>query len=143
VDLLQDSGLNFQLSHNRIAISGNRRQVCKSKEGAMPRVTRPELPDGPHVRYRLETTAQIPEAVHRFLPEVERDPRLHALSFVDPLAVAEELGIAVSPAVARVVRRGLAGAVTFDRRSLDDDGRLRGLGTIRWRPKPLPDGGRR
>jgi len=103
----------------------------------------PELPGVPHLRYRIDTAVQIPEAVHRFHPEVERDPRLHALSFVDPLAVAQELGIAVSPAVARIVRRGLAGTVTFDRRSLDSNGQLRGLGTIRWRPKALPERGRR
>lgn len=95
----------------------------------------PEIDGVPRLRCRIDRLSQIPEAVRRFLPEVEADPRLHALSFVDPLLVANELGISVAPAVARTVRRGLASAVTFDLASLDADGRLRGVGTIRWRPK--------
>jgi hypothetical protein len=97
-----------------------------------------ELPsiDGvPRLRYRIDTMSQIPEAVRRFLPEVERDPRLHALSFVDPLRVANELGIAVSPVVARTVRRSLSGALTFNLQSLDAHGRLRGVGKVRWMPR--------
>ena len=98
-------------------------------------VTLPDVPGVPPLRYRIDDVSQIPEAVRRFLPEVESDPRLHALSFVDPLRLAtEELGIAISPVVARMVRRRLAGVVSFDPRSLDADGRLRGVGQIRWRP---------
>jgi hypothetical protein len=104
--------------------------------------TLPRLPGVPHVRFRIDKPSQIQDAVRLFLPEVEHDPRLHALSFVDPLVVANELGVVVSPLVARVVRRGLAGAVTFDRHSLDATGSLVGVGTIRWRPKAGPGAGR-
>jgi hypothetical protein len=100
----------------------------------------PNVPGVPQVRYRIDDPSQIPEAVQRFLPEAESDPRLHALSFVDPLQVANQLGIVVSPLVARVVRRGLGAAVTFDQNSLDAEGRLRGQGTMRWRPKTAQGG---
>lgn len=100
----------------------------------------PRVPGVAQMRYRIDQPSQIPEAVRRFLPEVEGDPRLHALSFVDPLLVANQLGIVVSPLVARVVRRGLASVVTFDRSSLDAQGRLRGLGTMRWRPRTTQGG---
>jgi hypothetical protein len=100
------------------------------------RIDLPDVPGVPRLRYRIDEVSQIPEAVRRFLPEVEANPRLHTLSFVDPLRLAtEELGIAVSPVVARAVRRGLAGAVSFDLSSLDAEGRLQGMGQIHWRPK--------
>lgn len=95
----------------------------------------PEIEGVARLRFRVETLAQIPEAVRRFLPEVEASPRLHALSFVDPLRVANELGIAVAPAVARTVRRAFGGIVSFDDRSLDPHGKLRGVGNIRWIPR--------
>lgn len=101
----------------------------------------PVVRDVPRVRMRIDRPSQISEAVRRFLPEVERDPRLHALSFVNPLQVALELAVVVSPLVARIVRRGLASTVTFDTRSLDEHGRLRGLGEIHWRPKTTQRGG--
>jgi hypothetical protein len=82
-----------------------------------------------------DEVSQIPEVVRRYLPEVEADPRLLALSFVDPLRLANDhLGIAVSPRVARAVRRGLRGMVSFDLSSLDPGGRLRGIEAISWRP---------
>jgi hypothetical protein len=95
----------------------------------------PHVPGVPHLRYRVDKVGQIPEAIRCFLSEVEADPRLHALSFIDPLRLANELGIAVSPAVARTVRRGLAGVLSFDLESLDANGRLRGIEKINWRPK--------
>src|SRR5262245_27950917 len=64
--------------------------------------SQPVVPGVPALRMRVDRVEQIAEAVRRFLPEVERDARLHARSFIDPLAVANELGIAVSPLVARV-----------------------------------------
>jgi hypothetical protein len=116
-------------------------QAVAESEAAGDRIM-PDVPGAPLVRYRIDHPSEIPAAVQTFLPEVERDPKLHALSFVDPLAVANQLGIVVSPSVARVVRRGLASVVTFDQRSLDSEGRLRGQGTMRWRPKTLPGGDR-
>jgi hypothetical protein len=95
----------------------------------------PDVPGVPRLRHRIDEVSEIPEVVRLFLPEVEADARLHALSFVDPLRVANELGIAVSPTIARTVRRGLAGSVSFDLGSLDPEGRLVGVGEIRWRPK--------
>ncbi len=57
------------------------------------------------MRFRIDEVSQIPGAVRRFIREVEADPRLHALSFGDPLRLAtEEVGVAISPTVARVVR---------------------------------------
>jgi hypothetical protein len=102
----------------------------------------PSVPGVPHLRCRIDEVSQIPGIVRRFLPEVESDPRLHALSFVDPLRLAtEELGIAVSALVARIVRRELSGAVSFNPDSLNEQGLLRGLGQIRWRPKEQSDTG--
>lgn len=95
----------------------------------------PNVTGVPRLRYRIDDVSQIPIAVRKFLPEIEADARLHALSFVDPLRVANELGIAVSPSIARTVRRGLAGSVSFDLGSLDSEGQLVGVGEIRWRPK--------
>lgn len=95
----------------------------------------PEVPGVPRLRYRIDKVTEIAEAMRKFLPEVEADPRLHALSFVDPLAVANELGIAVSKIVARTVRRRFIGVLSFDPKSLDPGGRLRGVGSIRWDPQ--------
>lgn len=95
----------------------------------------PDVPGVPILRDRIDEISQIPEFVRRYLPEVEADPRLLALSFVDPLRLASDhLGIAVSPRVARAVRRGLRGMVSFELDSLDPDGRLRGIEAISWRP---------
>lgn len=94
----------------------------------------PDVPGVPRLRDRIDEIAQIPEFVRRYLPEVESDPRLHAMSFVDPLRLATDvLGIAVSPRVARAVRRGLRSMVSFDLTSLDAQGRLHGIEAIRWR----------
>jgi hypothetical protein len=80
----------------------------------------------------LEDPAQIPELMKQLLPRVEADPRLHALSFSDPLRLAEELGVTVTPRMARLIRRALASAVSFDaQRSLVD---APGLVKIQWRP---------
>jgi hypothetical protein len=123
-----------RVRHAAEAIAQNYADFAQREE-----VDLPQVPGVPPLRYRLDQISQIPEAVSRFLPEVEADPRLHALSFVDPLRLAtEELGIAVSPLVARAVRIALTGEVSFDIGSLDEQGRLRGMGRIRWRPKSAP-----
>ncbi len=107
-----------------------------TSKGSSGELTPTDIPGVPRLRHRIDHLSQVAEAVRRFLPEVEASPRLHALSFVDPLRVANELGVAVSPAVARSVRRGLSGIVSFDLSSLDDHGDLRGgMGQIHWRPK--------
>lgn len=84
----------------------------------------------------IDDISQIPDFVRRYLPKVEADPKLLALSFVDPLKLAtDHLGIAVSSQVARAVRRGLRAMVTFDLAALGPDGQLRGVSNVRWRPK--------
>jgi hypothetical protein len=97
----------------------------------------PDVPGVPRLRARVDEVAQIPDVVSRFLPEVRADPRLLAMSFADPLRLATDvLGIAVSPVVARAVRAGLRGLVSFDLAVLDDNGRLRGIDSARWWAKP-------
>jgi hypothetical protein len=97
---------------------------------------KPPSVDGvPRLRARVESAAQLPAVVRRYLPEIEKDPSLLALSLVDPLRLVNRLGIAIAPAAAQNVRRALAGKFTFDLGSLDEHGRLRGIGPIKWRPR--------
>jgi hypothetical protein len=57
----------------------------------------PDVPGVPRLRDRIDEVSQLPEVVRRYLPEVEADPRLLALSFVDPLRLAtDHPGMAVS-----------------------------------------------
>jgi hypothetical protein len=87
-------------------------------------------PDGREDPERLRCA----EAVQEFLLLVESNARLQALSFVDPLRVANELGITVSPLVAHNTPRSGWGSL-LDVNSLDSEGRLVGVGEIRRRPK--------
>lgn len=92
----------------------------------------PDVPSVPRLRARLDDPRDIPAFAREFLPLVERDPRLHRLSFVNPLRLAtDELGIAISPAVARFVRRTMRGAVSFEDTTPTDNA-LRGITRIRW-----------
>jgi hypothetical protein len=96
----------------------------------------PDVPGVPKLRGTIEDVRQIPAFVREWLPIVECDPRLHALSFRDPLRLAtDELGIRIAPRVARHVRRALRGAVSFDARDVDCEGRMPGITRIAWRPK--------
>ena len=96
----------------------------------------PHVPGVPHLRYRVDDVSQIPEAVRRFLPEVEADPRLHALSFVDPLRLAvEELGVVISPVVARAVRRALGGWLSFNAAEVLEQGTVPAITRARWLPR--------
>jgi hypothetical protein len=101
-------------------------------------VSLPDVPGVPHLHTLIDDPTQIPVVVRELLPRVQADPRLHALSFTDPIRLAtDELGVALSPRVARIARRALASAVSFDpARSLDPQGRGQGgLVRIQWRPK--------
>jgi hypothetical protein len=94
------------------------------------------------LRMRVDEAAQIAPLVAKLMPTIEADPRLLALSFSDPLVLAVELGIAVSPKLARQIQRGLSTIVPFDsaRGPLDPSGRGRfGITSIRWRPHPGKD----
>jgi hypothetical protein len=98
------------------------------------------LPPLPHIPY-LETTVteagQLHEALHTRLKVVQADERLLNLSFIDPLRLGcEELGVAVTPAVALEVRRRLHGVLSFDQEEYvevrDTKRPLHGISHIRW-----------
>jgi hypothetical protein len=86
-------------------------------------------------RIVVERAEQIPALVQEYLPRVEADPKLHALSFIDPIRVARELGIEIAPALERAIRRRLRGVFTFDERGLDANGNVAGFRNLRWRPR--------
>ena len=96
----------------------------------------PSVAGVPHLADSLTKVSQIASLVERYLPVVQADPALLAQSFRDPLAVAtERLGIAVSPAVARHVRRAMKGMVSFDGHDAPLHGKRNGVVRIAWRPK--------
>jgi hypothetical protein len=98
-------------------------------------VRRSELPDVagvPRLRGRIENLAQLAVCVEAVLPIVEDDRDLHALSFVNPLRLAvDHLGLAISPTMARYVRRALHGAISFGP-AAEPDRVFKGLRRMRW-----------
>jgi hypothetical protein len=105
--------------------------------GAAPKSKRssrtlPTVQGVPRLVATLDKVPDIPGFVRKYLPEVAKNPRLHALSFVNPLKLAtDELGIAISPAVARYIRRLLRGSVSFAD-APQVPGSLTGITRIRW-----------
>jgi hypothetical protein len=92
----------------------------------------PDVPGVPRLCGRVTDVRDLAACVRAVLPVIERDPALHALSFVNPLRLAaDELGIAVSPAVARYLRRALRGTVSFAR-TADPDRVFRGITQVKW-----------
>jgi len=96
----------------------------------------PDIEGVPRLKGRIDEVDEIPRFVRKFLPVVEKDPQMHALSFVDPLRLATDvLGLAISPRVSRVVRRSLRGVVSFDVETLKKHGTIAGVAKLRWRLK--------
>jgi hypothetical protein len=103
-----------------------------SKKQPLPIVT-----GVPRLKATLDKVEDIPIFVSRYLSEVEKDSILHALSFVNPLKLAtDELGIAVSPLVARFIRRLFRRTVSFAD-GPKSPGTLTGITSVRWVPKDV------
>ena len=74
----------------------------------------PDIRGIPRLTADVKSIADISGALERYLPVVEANPYLHALSFIDPLRLAvDHLGIRVSPEVASFVQRRMRGIVSF------------------------------
>ena len=139
-----------KLAHEQYCIVGQDGEIRKDKVARVLSALRaagvpdlpvsddqlPDVPGVPRLKARLDDPRDIAAAARKFLPLVESDPRLHRLSFVNPLRLAtDELGIAISPVVARFVRRTMRGAVSFDD-TTPTNASLRGITRIRWILKP-------
>jgi hypothetical protein len=99
--------------------------------------TLPNVPGVARLRARIDKPDDVVPVFAKLLSAAEADPRLHALSFADPLALGIEMGVAVTPPVARFVRRVLASVVPFDRSKgpLEASGKGRfGIESLHWRP---------
>lgn len=99
----------------------------------------PPLPQIPYLETTISEAGQLHQAVHARLEAVHADERLLKLSFIDPLRLGcEELGVAVTPAVALEVRRRLRSVLSFDQEEYvevrDTDRPLHGIRHIRWEP---------
>jgi hypothetical protein len=129
-------GQDGELSQNKLTrVVDALEAAAKQASGQTQKETLPIVAGVPRLKATLDRVEDIPIFVARYLHGVERDPILHALSFVNPLKLAtDELGIAVSPLVARFVRRQFRGSVSFaDGPKVP--GQLTGVTNIRWVPK--------
>ena len=96
----------------------------------------PNVEGVPPLRALLTEIEQVPKLVRRLLPKIERNPRQHALSFLDPLRLANELGIAVTPRIARALRWSWRAVVPFEvPTDFDTPERLAAYSKLRWKPK--------
>jgi hypothetical protein len=102
-------------------------------------VSVPELDGVPPHEETIEDVDDVHRVIHEVLERIEDDPRLVALSFIDPLRLgSEELGIVATPEVAAEIRQRLEGRLSFDQERYeeirDENDELRGPEEIRWVP---------
>lgn len=100
-------------------------------------VKTPELDQIPYLKEFIKDPRQLHIVIHRHLSQIEKDERLHQLSFIDPLRLAvEELGITFTPEIAYLVREMLEGVLSFNPKEYaairDGKKRLGGSKNIRW-----------
>jgi hypothetical protein len=97
----------------------------------------PPAVDGVPVRKdHLESTDQIQGLIRKYYPMVSKNTAWNNLSFINPLQLATDiLGISVSEPMARFIRSSLRSAVSFKEVKLPFDGKIEGIGRIRWNVK--------
>lgn len=100
----------------------------------------PELERIPYLNTLIDNPRMLHPTIHEALAQIQDDPRLYTLSFIDPIRLGcEELGIAVTPEVAAELHRRLEGHISFDQERYeeirDHGGSLHGSTNIRWVPE--------
>lgn len=126
--------INGEESPERIKTAVDAVLACNPDFASVSKIKLPDIPGIPVLRVLVSDPRKLPAIVKELLPVVEADPRLHALSFADPIRLGcEHFGVALTPPVARLCRRRLSKLLSFDpAKSLVN---AHGITRIKWRPR--------